>query len=86
MNSNFTLNAKVRLRSFNGATETPIDCREDENFWKLIGKTGQIVALKNDRDRFLVKFDFSVEGFGLHCHNQIENSLLIHASDLECLQ
>jgi hypothetical protein len=37
----------------------------------------------NERSRFLVKIDNANKLIGLHCHNEIENSLWMLESDLE---
>lgn len=79
------LNSKVILRTFNGTSVSPIDCCTNENYWALIGETGIVVKTKNDLARVLIKFDASVLGYGLHCHNESANSLYILESDLEDL-
>ncbi len=79
------LNSKVILRTFNGSSLPPVECRPGENYWALIGQTGTVVELKNARARVLVKFDASIAGYGLHCHNAVPNSLYILESDLENL-
>jgi hypothetical protein len=76
---------RVRIKSFNGSSVSPPACKESENYWRLIGELGTVVAPKNERSRYLVKFDVSVAGLGLHCHNPIENSLWIHGADLQWL-
>ena len=76
---------KVKLTTFNNTTDSPEDCEPSENYWSLIGETGIIKKPENNRSRVLVQFDNSVKSKGLHCHNEIENSLLILASDLEVL-
>ena len=74
---------KVKLKTFNKTSTSPEDCDPSENYWALIGETGIIKKPENDRFRVLVQFDNPVESKGLHCHNEIENSLLILTSDLE---
>lgn len=76
---------KVKLVRFNNELTAPEKCDPSENYWSLIGKTGKIVKPINTNSRVLVQFDESVSKLGLHCHNEISNSLLILASDLkEC--
>ena len=76
---------RVRLASFNG-TAAPLDPSPDgDNFWRLIGQSGTVVHEKNDRSRYLVRFDISVASQGLHSHNPIENTLWILESDLKVL-
>lgn len=58
----------------------------EENYWLLIGQAGNIVAPPNERNRVLVKFERQVSSFGLHCHNDVSNSLLILQTDLENLE
>ncbi len=77
------INQKVQLISFNGELSAPDDCDSSENYWSLIGKMGTIVKPKNNRSRVLVQFDESVSDLGLHCHNEMPNSLLILTSDLK---
>ncbi len=79
------IGAKVRLKTFNNTSVPPKDCEASENYWALIGITGIIKKPINNQSRVLVQFDNSVESLGLHCHNEIENSLLILTSDLEVL-
>ena len=79
------INSKVILRLFNGISVPPLGCRPDENYWVLIGETGTIVEPINARGRVLVKFDTSVNHYGLHCHNEIPNSLYVLESDIEAL-
>ena len=78
-----TPGAKVQLKSFNNTSTSPEGCEAGENYWLLIGHTGIILKPENKRHRALVKFNTSVEELGLHCHNEVENSLLILTSDLE---
>ena len=77
------LNSRVTLRSFNGTSFAPRDCRPDENYWALIGDVGTVVETINERARVLVKFDRSVSERGLHCHNPVPNTLYILEADLE---
>lgn len=74
---------KVKIKSFNNTTSTPNDCDFRENYWSLIGEKGTIVKPINERSRFLVQIDDSSKLVGLHCHNEIENSLWLLESDLE---
>ncbi len=75
----------IKLKTFNGDSKAPKDCDASENYWLLIDKTGTIVKPKNSRSRVLIQFDEQVSDFGLHCHNEIPNSLLILTSDLELI-
>ncbi|MDR0777154.1 MAG: hypothetical protein LBE81_11040 [Azonexus sp.] len=79
------VNTRVILKSFNGTDSAPDCCRQDENYWALIGKSGRIVEPLNGRGRVLVCFDTSVVQLGLPCHNPVLNSLYIQPSDLEVL-
>jgi hypothetical protein len=74
---------KVRLKTFNNTSTTPEGCDPSEDYWSLIGEAGTIKQSENDRGRVLVQFDISVESKGLHCHNEVKNSLLILTTDLE---
>jgi hypothetical protein len=80
---------RVLLKSFNGATCAPLGWEDDpaNNYWLLVGHVGLIVKDVPSRhispDRVLVKFDVDTIGLGLHCHNEIQNSLWIQRSDLQ---
>ena len=76
---------KVKLKTFNSTSASPEDCDPSENYWLLIGEIGTVKLPENNRSRVLVQFEKSVESNGLHCHNEIENSLLILTTDLEIL-
>jgi hypothetical protein len=80
------MNRRVVLKSFNGSISSPSECRPGENYWLLIGQSGTAIEPKNERSRILVRFDVSVESLGLHCHNPIENTLLILESDLQFVE
>ena len=75
---------EVVLITFNGLTETPKDCLEAENYWKLIGQKGRVLIKhgKLNNERVLVKFDKDLNSFGLINHNLVENTLWILESDL----
>ena len=81
---------KVRLVSVLGKKTAPSGTRTDENYWRLIGETGEIVSREQsaamaelpDSPRVLVRFDVSVNDMGLACHNKVPNSLWIPESDL----
>ncbi|UXH78599.1 hypothetical protein [Roseateles amylovorans] len=77
------MNPKVRLKSFNGTLTMPNGCKPTENYWMLIGQVGAVMSSANLQRRVLVQFDNPAALLGLHCHNEIPNSLLIRESDLE---
>lgn len=77
-----TPGTRVRLKSFNGTGSSPDGCRPEEDYWRLIGQMGEVVAPGYDAARVWVRFDLPVRDFGLHCHNPIENSLYILTTDL----
>jgi len=77
------LNAKVVLKTFNGITASPEECRHGENYWLLIGNTGRVAEQKTQNGRVLVVFDESISEKGLHCHNPVPNGLYILESDLK---
>lgn len=80
------LNRRVVLRTFNGATRAPENEDPACNYWSLVGSSGTVVKTVPgdgiDDDRVLVQFDLDVEKMGLHCHNEIYNSLWIKRGDL----
>jgi len=73
---------KVQLVTFNGALASSGHCDNSENYWALINSTGTVVNPENNRGRLTVVFDNDVKCLGLHCHNEIPNSLYILPSDL----
>lgn len=79
--------ASVKLISYNGTVTPEADVDPAENYWQLIGETGKVVknvpANGVASDRVLVHFTNSVNALGLHCHNEIINSLWIQKGDLE---
>jgi acetylornithine/N-succinyldiaminopimelate aminotransferase len=79
------LSLRVEIKSFNGTLHGSGVVDPQENYWLLIGKTGRIVAQKNERQRLLIHFDVSICSIGLHCHNPVENTLFILESDLKFL-
>ncbi|MDR7153195.1 hypothetical protein J2W49_005175 [Hydrogenophaga palleronii] len=83
------INSRVVLRSFNGSSSAPLDCRTNQNYWTLIGDMGTVVDTLNHASRpgrVLVRFDAEVSTRGLSCHNAVPNSLYILESDLEKMQ
>lgn len=81
----YSMNCQVKLKSFNGTAAAPQNCKPDENYWLLIGQTGEIIAPANEHHRVQVRFEKLISSFGLHCHNEIPNSLLILETDLEIM-
>jgi hypothetical protein len=75
--------SRIKLVAFNGTRRAPSDCDPQENYWALIGQSGTIVRYCEDMGRYLVQFDKAVKDFGLHCHNEVPNSLYIAPDDLE---
>jgi len=84
-----TLGARVRLETFRG-TRTSGAERPGEDYWRLIGSTGEIV---DDDDahvggrhaagrRVLVRFDCNLGRLELECHNALPDTLWIFISDL----
>jgi hypothetical protein len=88
----FNVGDLVILGSFHGTQQPSKEIRNSENYWKLIGKSGVVVKTENQSshklpkhelgERVLIKFNYDVSVLGLHCHNEIENSLWIFISDL----
>jgi hypothetical protein len=82
------LGKRVRLVTFNGTKVPEGDCDPSENYWKLIGAEGVIIEDRTSgsgEGRLLVQFAESVSALGLHCHNEVANSLWIRQSDLKNL-
>ncbi|MCF8278245.1 MAG: hypothetical protein K9J17_16070 [Flavobacteriales bacterium] len=78
-------NLRVRLKSFLGTQSSPTSVDENENYWKLVGKTGEVLDSEVGADKVLVQFDDNLDDFGLENHNAIKNSLMINKSDLQFL-
>ncbi len=76
------MGTKVKLLTFNGTTEAPSDCEQSENYWALIGQVGTVIQPENQNSRVLVQFNNPISDFGLHCHNEVKNTLFILSSDL----
>ncbi|WLT30420.1 hypothetical protein [Geothrix sp. PMB-07] len=74
---------QVKLSAFLGDTIPPKNCDPSENFWRLIGQRGKVIAEIPGSDRVLVGFECSIQSFGLQCHNPEPNSLRIKWADLE---
>ena len=77
------MDLRVRLVKFCGTLQSPNDCDERENYWKLIGAKGTVC--QDLGDRALVVFDESIKSLGLECHNPVPDSLFLAKSDLEFL-
>lgn len=85
----------VVLKTFNGMT-TPLDgVRSHENYWKLIGCSGEILDEKHPKflpcsptesKRVLVRFDTNLDSLGLANHNEVKNTLWMLTSDLQLLK
>jgi hypothetical protein len=91
MNHNFKLGAQVKLTSFHGEKLSSEPVAATEDFWQLVGATGEVVsdsvkghpAFPDKGKRALIKFDRSLDDLGLPNHNDTPNSLWIFISDLE---
>jgi hypothetical protein len=87
--TNFRIGERVVMKSFNGTPQPTERVKSSENYWLLVGRVGVIVKTWREADfemttaRFLIKFDECVKDLGLHCHNEIENSLWILSTDIE---
>jgi hypothetical protein len=76
-------NNSVTLKTFLGTVTPKNDTEERENYWKLIGKRGQVIDDNRDGDRVLVLFEVELDAYKFENHNPIKNSLWISVSDLE---
>ena len=76
------IGAAVELVTFQGEVSAPEDCDRAENYWKLIGERGTVRDVENSGKRVLVVFENDVASQGLHCHNEVPNSLYLKGSDL----
>nr|WP_225777271.1 hypothetical protein [Pseudomonas sp. Marseille-Q3773] len=81
---------KVKLCTFSGTSISDKSVRPTENYWKLIGQTGTVIAQEGQSSlpkhklgtRVLVEFSTTVTELGLSCHNEVPNSLWIFVTDL----
>lgn len=76
--------SRVKLKTFHGKLKATSVVDENEDFWKLIGKTGQVLEVM-DGNTAVVLFDDNLDDYGLENHNPIKNSLMIKKSDLQYL-
>ena len=79
---------RVRLVRFEGVSAAPSDVLVHENYWRLIGSSGEVLEAANEpaaqvQGRVLVRFETNVSALGLECHNVAPNSLWIMQADLE---
>ena len=90
MSKDFLVGERVRLKSFRGTTHAPVDTRQVDDYWLLVGLLGTVVdtddvakiGRHSGGSRVLVKFDCQVTDLGLHCHNEVPNAIWVFASDL----
>jgi hypothetical protein len=88
----FNIGDLVVLDSFRGTQQPSKEVRNSENYWILIGKSGIVVKTESQSiqklskhelgERLLIRFNDDVSKLGLHCHNEIQNSLWIFITDL----
>ena len=81
------IGCRCRLATFQGASSPPEPPRSYDNYWKLIGETGVVIAENDARfpDRVLVRFDTEITALGLACHHRDpawSNALWIQKGDL----
>ncbi len=76
---------RVKLKSFLGTSNSPEPVDENENYWKLIGRTGKVINEVSGEEKLLVLFDDDLNEMGLENHNPTSNSLMINKSDLQYL-
>ena len=85
--SAFKIGDRVVVRAFNGSNEAPRGVTPSENYWQLVGCTGTVAIDRPAKgiklDRILVTLDRDVISSGLHCHNEVQNSLWLRSVDLE---
>ncbi|MGD0090616.1 MAG: hypothetical protein ABSE73_11915 [Planctomycetota bacterium] len=77
----------MTLKTFNQASVAPSGVSAAEDYWRLIGKTGEVVAgfgaEPHLRKRVLVKFHEDLARSGLIAHNEVPNALWILVADLD---
>ena len=89
-NNIFSSGDRVVLTTFHNTKEPSVSIDPGNNYWVLIGESGVVVddaprahpAFPDKEGRILVQFDKDIRERGLHCHNEIPNSLWIFATDL----
>lgn len=75
------INDKVTLISFLGTLTSDEPVNSNENYWKLIGQSGQII--EQGKERVLVKFNCDIDTFQLENHNPVKDSLWILRTDIQ---
>ena len=79
-------NTLVQLKTFWGTLKPKNKIRNQENYWKLIGEKGIVMADSEfNPNKVLVKFEKNLDDFDLENHNPLKNSLYIDLSDLDVL-
>ena len=77
-------NAYVILKSFLGTKIPPEKPNDSENYWKLIGTRGRVIACDEREPKWVfVLFEKNIDDMKLANHNPIKNSLRIQKTDLE---
>ena len=86
----FKIGDAVVLKSFLGLEISPLNVKARENYWGMIGYSGNVVGEEEEHkmprhkngERLLVKFNHDLDEMGLESHNEIDNSLWIFVTDL----
>ncbi len=78
----YAVRQSVVLHTFNGTARSALASEPQEDYWRLIGHRATVVSKMDERGRYLVQFEVNVTQLGLHCHNGLENALLILGTDL----
>ena len=73
---------KVKLKTFLGTLKPRTKVYTENNFWRLIGEKGKVIADIIRNERVLVLFEKNLDEFEVANHNPIPNSLWIKPSDL----
>jgi len=77
-------NTLVILKSFLGTKNPPEKVKDSENYWRLIGARGKVIACdERDEERVWVQFDKNLDEMKLENHNPVKNSLRIKKTDLK---
>ena len=77
-------NTPVILKSFLGTKAPQEGTKESENYWKLIGARGKVIACDEREQKWVfVLFEKNLDDMKLANHNPIKNSLRIQKTDLE---
>jgi len=83
----------VEIETFWGSKEPDGEVSQEECYWKLIGKRGEVVDIRDAHPAFaqkgpqvLVRFFEDIGLLGLEVHNEVENGLWFFVDDVRVIK